>query len=372
MTVIDQAAIDAVEGYNEAEVRFHIIDPIVRRLGYPDRPGTYLKLEEKLEYPYFHIGHKSKKKDLPLGYPDYRAGLLGRRGSFVVEAKSPASPISAQVVEQAHSYAAHAQVGANYFVLCDGLKFQIYETLSGHEAEPVVSIEIENVDGRFFEIENILAPERLGKLCHVVHDKKLALANGWPSKVLLPMVEYDLQAYEYRLIHNGVDMTAEFRKYAPQLVEMEAQLELLKQLNMFATGEAERDDDGRIVAVLDFKGITKGNLEAMQIMGLDRITFETDVEAISSDPDNMTVFETNTDFAIGKGVVVPESFGGVTQPMEQDVSGNSLISAAMYRDEETIKGIYGGSADFFVNVPLAGPVKIEFDFAGDFTMTVVP
>ncbi|MCE8555281.1 type I restriction enzyme HsdR N-terminal domain-containing protein [Ruegeria pomeroyi] len=370
MDIVAQHVLDAVAGYNETEVRFHIVDPILRRLGYPGRPETYLKLEEKLEYPYYHIGHKSKKKDLPLGYPDYRAGLLGRRGSFVVEAKSPNSPISPAVVEQAHSYAAHAQIGANYFVLCDGLRFQIFATLSGHGTEPVVELEVGDLNSRFFEIENILAPERLGKLCQVIHDRKLGLADGWPSKVLLPMVEYQLQLCEYRLIQNGADVTAEIKNFAPQLALLDTQLEFMKQLNMFASGQAERDDNGRIVAVLDFKGISKGNHEAMQIMGMNRIIFETDEETISTNSDSMTVFESNTDFAIGKGVLVPQSFGGVAQPMEQDVAGNTIVSAAMYRENDTIKGKYGASVDLFMNVPFMDLVKIEFDFSGDFNMVV--
>jgi len=105
MTVISDAATTAAPHYNETEIRFHVIDPVIRMLGYPDVENTYLNLEEKLEYPYVHIGRRSKR-DVPLGYPDYRAGVKGARGSFVVEAKAGSVPIGKKEVEQAHSYAA--------------------------------------------------------------------------------------------------------------------------------------------------------------------------------------------------------------------------------------------------------------------------
>ena len=136
MQIIADDIVEVASNYNETEVRFHIIDPILRRLGYPGDDSVYLNLEEKLEYPYVHIGRRSKK-DLPLGFPDYRAGLKGARGSFVVEAKAGNVQIGPQHVEQAHSYAAHAQVGANYFVLCNGKVFSVYQTLSGPDFAPI-------------------------------------------------------------------------------------------------------------------------------------------------------------------------------------------------------------------------------------------
>ena len=60
------------EDSNETSVRFHVIDPLLRRLGYPDDERVYIEFEEKLEYPYVHIGHRSKK-DLPLGLSNVSA-----------------------------------------------------------------------------------------------------------------------------------------------------------------------------------------------------------------------------------------------------------------------------------------------------------
>jgi predicted type IV restriction endonuclease len=147
MQVITDAAIEAAPTYNETEIRFHILDPIIRLLGYPGADDVYLILEEKLEYPYQHIGRRSKK-DLPLGRSDYRAGVKGARGSFVIEAKAGNVAIGGREVEQAHSYAAHAQVGANYFVLCNGSVLTVHETLSGPRASPVVEIALAEINSK--------------------------------------------------------------------------------------------------------------------------------------------------------------------------------------------------------------------------------
>lgn len=178
MQVITDAAMAAAPHYNEAEVRFHVLDPVMRILGYHDAVDAYLILEEKLEYPYLHIGRRSKK-DLPLGFADYRAGIKGARGSFVVEAKAGKIPITAKEVEQAHSYAAHAQVGASYFVLCNGSVLNVYETLSGPHTDPIVELPLSDLNARFHELENILSPSSLERNCRVAYDKKLKLAEDW-------------------------------------------------------------------------------------------------------------------------------------------------------------------------------------------------
>lgn len=183
MAVVSESAMTDGPSYNEAKVRMQIIDPIIRRLGYADDPSLYFELEQTLRYPYFHIGRKNDNKDVPLGKVDYRAGLKGRRGSFVVEAKAGSADLGAEEIEQAHSYAAHALVGANFFVLCNGQRLQIFETLAGHQAPPIVEIPIGEINARFHEIEAILSPTRLEQLCHTAYDLGLPLASGLGSSL---------------------------------------------------------------------------------------------------------------------------------------------------------------------------------------------
>ncbi len=368
MEIISSAAIEAGPQYNEASIRFHLIDPLIRQLGYPDHENTYLELEEKLEYPYIFIGRRSKK-DLPLGFPDYRAGLKGARGSFIVEAKAGSMPIGKLEVEQAHSYAAHAQVGANYFVLSNGVELRIYETLSGSDADPIVAIPIPQLNERFHEIENILSPTNLAKQCKVEYDRKLKLCDGLGSAVSIRSGSYKISEFGYRILVSGEDHTELMRANVPQIAQMDQQMEMLR--NVFelrvTDGSAVRDEDGRITAHACFGGVTLQNAEAMRMMGIDEISFTTADEFLSREPLNPTMFEATKDFSIAKGSMLPLLLGGMGQ-METDVEGGLFLTIAMHFDNNQMLGQYRSFANYIVQLPFAAALKIEMDLSGTFVL----
>jgi hypothetical protein len=368
MDLLDELVLAHCASYNEAEVRFHIIDPVMRSLGYPGGPEVYFKLEEKLEYPYFHIGHKSKK-DLPLGYPDYRAGLKGARGSFIVEAKAANARLTPSDREQAHSYAAHAQVGANYFVLCDACDFVVYETLSGPDQAPLASLKISEINARFHELENILAPASLAKNCQVTYDAMLKLCDGLPSAVKIRSGEYELAGWAYKLLVAGQDVTEQLRNTVPQIAEMERQLDMLQQeFNLSVSeGSVQRDDEGRIVAEVTFSGVTKNNREAMKILGIQKMMFTTNDKFLSTDPENPTVFESTIDFSLEQGAFIPPMFGEAV-PVEAGVDGDIFITARMHLADGQVVGEYSGSTDMWVPMPMMGKLKMEYDVVGPFTL----
>jgi hypothetical protein len=229
MTIVTPDILANQPSYNEAAVRLFVIDPVLRKLGYLDGGDVYVKPEEKLEYPYYFIGHKSKKKDLPIGYPDYRVGLKGGRGSFIVEAKAAPVGLSQKDVEQAHSYAAHAQVGANYFVLCDGAQIVVYETLSGPQCMPIVVISIDELDDRFYELENVLSPASLAKNSLVSYDTKLKLCDGLGSSVKIHSGEYNMDDWAYRILIDDTDCTEMMKSSVPEIADIDSQLEMMER-----------------------------------------------------------------------------------------------------------------------------------------------
>ena len=354
--------------FNEAEVRFRILDPILLKLGYPGGDEVYIQLEEKLPYPYFHIGRKSKKKDLPLGFPDYRAGLKGRRGSFIVEAKSGNKSLTQEDVEQAHSYAAHAQVGANYFLLANGTQIQLYETLSGSSSNPVADIPIGEIEKRFHELENILSPKNLAKNCQVNYDTKLKLCDGLGSIARIRSGEYGMDAWEYRIKVDQKDITNDLKAQIPSLVEVDRQLELLQKEFQLRIGDgvAQRDADGRISAQIRFLGATKGNTEAMRLLGIEELTFSTRERFISLDKNSPTVMESSAQFSLGVGALIPQMFGG-TIVNNVELLGNSFISALVFKSGNTMIGEYCASADYHSNT-FGFPAVVEFDFVGHFVI----
>jgi hypothetical protein len=372
MLAISSAAVVAAPNYNEAEIRFHIIDQIVRALGYPDAENTYLNLEEKLEYPYLHIGRRSRK-DVPLGFPDYRMGVKGARGSFIVEAKAGNVPITAREVEQAHSYAAHAQVGANYFVLVNGTELVVYETLSGPSAAPIVEIPLGEVNERFFELENVLSPKNLARNCQVKYDKRLRLTDGLGSSARVRSGRYLLSEYDLRIIVNGKDCTNLVRQAVPNFSKAEGQMELLKSSfeMRVSNGSIERGDDGKILALIEFEGVTVHNHAAMAIMGIDKATFATADKFLSQSSKSPTIFESLTDFKVSRGTSLPQLFGGAVET-EGDIVGSMFIKVAMHYSDSIISGEYIAFSDQEVSAPGQIPFRLEVDSAGTFDLQIDP
>ncbi|WP_265519256.1 type I restriction enzyme HsdR N-terminal domain-containing protein [Nitratireductor luteus] len=372
MTIITPQILEAVSSYNEAEVRFHVIDPMLRKLGYPGGEDVYLKLEEKLEYPYFFTGHKNKKKDLPLGFPDYRAGLKGRRGSFIIEAKAATVGLAEKDVEQAHSYAAHSQVGANYFVLSDGAQVVVYETLAGGRATPIVLLEIDELDARFHELENVLSPANLERICRVNYDKGLKLCDGLGSSIKIHSGEYDMKDWAYRIVIGGQDCTEILKRSVPQFSELDGQLAMMQrdfELRV-GGGVVEREPDGRIVANVSFAGVTKNSLAAMKLLGIDRMAFATNAQFISTSPDDPTVFESTADFALEKGTMMPPLFGDAV-PMDIDVDGDIFVTTRMHKEGDVILGEYSAVADYRFDVPMVGRTNLELDLIGTFVLRLI-
>ncbi len=368
MQIISDSVAGAAPYYNEAEVRFHILDPIIRRLGYPGPDDVYLILEEKLEYPYLHIGRRSKK-DIPLGFPDYRAGVKGARGSFIVEAKAGNASIATSAIEQAHSYAAHAQVGANYFVLCNGSLLTVYETLSGPQAVPIVSLPLSEVNARFHELENILAPENLKRNCRVVHDTKLKLAPGLGSSARIRSGKYLLTDHKVKFIMNDQDITLPLLQSFPRLADIDRQLDKWRTTfeMRVADGLVERGDDGKIVAHVEFSGVTIPNAQAMQLFGIDRAKFATADKFLSIDPDNPTICESLTDFTVSRGTMVPQICGEAA-PMGGDLRGNMFIKIAMHYADSKFQGEYLALSNQHLDIPGMIPLTAELEIAGTFEL----
>ncbi len=368
MQVITDAAIAAAPAYNEAEIRFHVLDPIIRLLGYPGADDVYLILEEKLEYPYQHIGRRSRK-DLPAGRSDYRAGVKGARGSFVVEAKAGGVAITDREVEQAHSYAAHAQVGANYFVLCNGSALTVHETLSGPQATPLVELPLLEINARFHEVENILAPVNLVRNCRVEHDTKLKLAAGLGSSVRIRSGNYLLSDHDVRFMMNGQDITSLMRQNVPQIADMDRQLEMLKTVfeMRVSDGIVERGADGKIGAHVEFTGATVPNHQAMAILGINEASFVTADKFLSTDPESPTICESVSDFTVSRGTMMPMFMGGAA-PMGADVKGNMFIKVAMHYADGKFLGEYIAFSDQRFDIPGMLPMTIEMDMVGTFEL----
>ena len=98
--------------FNEADVREEVIAPLLRELGY--RSGTEHDVirEQLLRYPRQVLGRKDRSKDPELrGKADYILEA-NHRIRWVIEAKAPGTSLTDDHIEQAWTYANHAEVQA--------------------------------------------------------------------------------------------------------------------------------------------------------------------------------------------------------------------------------------------------------------------
>ncbi len=112
---------------NETDVREILVRPLIDQLGYRHGTEATVITEKTLRYEKAFLGRKNPKKDPPLvGRADYICEVVSY-GRWVIEVKSPAEPLSQDVVEQAHTYASHPEIAATFFLVTNGRLFRLYE-----------------------------------------------------------------------------------------------------------------------------------------------------------------------------------------------------------------------------------------------------
>ena len=107
----------------------------------------------------------------------------------------------------------------------------------------------------------------------------------------------------------------------------------------------------------------------MELMGITEASFATADEFISTDPASPTIFESTKDFAVSKGAMIPQLFGGAS-PMESDLAGDMFIKAAMHYRDGKILGEYIALSDMNIPVPNSSPMVGEMSFSGTFELTL--
>jgi hypothetical protein len=232
-----------------------------------------------------------------------------------------------------------------------------------------VTIPISEINQRFHEIENILSPVNLARLCKVEYDRGLKLCDGLGSAVNLRSGVHKITNQIYRILVNGEDHTQILRANLPQIAQMEQQLEQLKNVFILRVeaGKLERDENGRIVARARMGGATEPNRQGMEMMGIDQLSFTSAAQFISIDADNPTLFETIKDFSVPQGTLMPLLLGGVGQ-MANTVDGGLFLRIWMYFNGREMVGQYHASSHYDMALPLPQTFRMEMEFIGTFNL----
>ncbi|BCW88229.1 hypothetical protein sos41_13670 [Alphaproteobacteria bacterium SO-S41] len=169
---------------SETDVREVVVRPFLERLGYAHNTANDIKTERRFRYAEKFLGRPKEGKGISVeGIADYEC-IAGPFGKFIVEVKAPHIRLDEKVLLQAHSYAAHPEVNARYFLISNGRLFSLYAT--SDLRRPIVSWTFEEEEERFLEVSNYLSPEAIQKRAHYERyepGRPLALGLGPSARI---------------------------------------------------------------------------------------------------------------------------------------------------------------------------------------------
>lgn len=138
--------------FKEESVREELIAPLIKDIGYSNSSNMQIIRNFRLQHPFVSIGSSRKKVTL---IPDYLMQVKGRP-AWILEAKSPFEQIdNSRHIEQAYSYAIHPEIRVNYFALCNGHHFTLYNI---SRPKPLFHISLKAIDLFRNMLKELIAP----------------------------------------------------------------------------------------------------------------------------------------------------------------------------------------------------------------------
>jgi hypothetical protein len=256
---------------NETDVREIIVRPLLARLGYAHGTQANIRTEVPLRYERAFLGRKNPKKDPPLaGRADYVCDATSY-GRWVVEVKAPAHVLTQDDAEQAHTYCAHPDIAAAYFLLTNGREFRLYAT--GQLAEPVLAWSYEDIDQHLITLFNIVGYAAIRKLTEILRpDVNKPLGPGLPSRL--------------RIV-GGEVIYGEHRSDHPLL-----QTDGLAGMAGGITGvSVDRAPDGRLHATVRIRSPYQQLAELNKLAGIEDYEFYCSDEYVSAEIERPTIFQ---------------------------------------------------------------------------------
>jgi len=270
-------AIDITK-FNETDVREEIVAPLIRALGYRSGTTNDVIRELNLRYGRDQLGHKKPQKDpLLRGKIDYMLIAEGRV-AWVIEAKAPSVTIGDEERIQAYTYARHPEVGAVYFVLCNGHWLEVHQTDQWPRSKPVATIAYSDFVENPANLAGILGPAALIK-----NFPEVTVAVGPPLGLGLRSVE--------RVASGSITYHTEVRELAP----------LNELMISIVDGNLQRDERGCLLAQITTRAPSQTMQEFIERMGLETIELQSADSVLSSDAAAPSVFVYTGDIIFPKG-----------------------------------------------------------------------
>lgn len=338
---------------NEADVREIVVRPLLHRLGYRHGTEANIRTEVGLRYGYTFLGRKKPGKDAELrGRADYICEVISY-GRWVVEVKSPNEPLDRDTVEQAHSYSAHPEINASYFLLSNGREFALYQT--GSLDKPALAWTFADLEQNILSLHNVVGPEAVRKRATVLAvDTAKPLGKGIASSVAII----------------GGEVTFEEHATNTPLVPRH----MIEGLNLPVIGGfVRRADDDRLHAFIK-------TASASPMMGLigdmvkaqDEYDFFCADEYISADPERPSIFQNIYEQYVPPGAIANGPMGRLPMPFGFSlkayteavgfVQGGCFRGAMRLEYDLIIDGLHGQVRAMIER--MTGPIPLRSQFSG--------
>jgi hypothetical protein len=313
------------DAMNETDVREIIVRPLLHRLGYRHGTEANIRSEVTLRYGRAFLGRKNPRKDPDLvGRADYICELTSF-GRWAVEVKAPQVQLDRDAVEQAHTYAAHPEIAAVYFLLTNGREFQLYQT--AHLDAPMLTWKYHETEESLLALYNIVSPDAIRNLANLLApDDGKPLGRGIASRVELigGVITYDEHESDNPLVDS----------------------KMINGLQLPVTGgSVSRAEDGRLHARVEVGKAAAMFGDFAEALGIaDDYNFYSADEYISTDADAPTIFQNivTLETPAGKMVRVP-GIGEVATPFG------------------TILTAFTEAVGFFEDGVFRGRMRLEYD-----------
>ncbi|MFC5584032.1 type I restriction enzyme HsdR N-terminal domain-containing protein [Nitratireductor kimnyeongensis] len=334
-----------IDAMNEDDVAGELVRPLCRALGYR-QGGEFANLRSQipLQYDRAFLGHKDAKKDPPLrGRPDFVCEVVSY-ARWVVEAKRPSVELSLEDSQQAHTYATHPEIAAEYYMLTNGREFRVYRV--GRPDSPVFQWMKDETNELLPALRNLLGPDAMKKKAEVKIDLGKPLAPGFGSAVAIVGGEV---VYEKNVAS------------IPLNVDMDGLRNSVVGWKVF------RREDGLISAEVEVKSAFTAMDELHKAMGFSPLLFNSADEFISLDKTQPTLLQNVLNLSFKAGTPFPKTLLSPAGVIPFDVTTTCYTEALGFIEGNQFRGTFVVDYDYLLPAGLPGiPSQFEMRSEGTF------
>lgn len=325
---------------NEDDVAGEIVRPFCRALGYTQgNPEANLRSQVSIQYGRAYLGHKNKAKDPVLrGRPDFVCEVVSF-SRWVVEAKAPSVVLSQEDSDQAHTYATHPEIAAEFYVLTNGREFRLYRVAKPEE--PIWTWKVDEVDTLLPALKGMLGPEAMKARANVIVDKGKPIAPGHKSSVSIV----------------GGHVT-----YTENRLNVGPPLNIDGLVNTVSDGRVFRNAEGLIEAELRIKSSFSVMDPIFDILGLNPLKFRAAEEFLSTDPDRPTLMQNLFTVSLPPGTELPHTPLSPGGALPVGIEAECYVDALIFIQGRNARGSFSLRCEYTLSPAIPGlprPIVLE-------------